>query len=56
MISIITFIDGSNDKNNSNKHTIEQIFKKSIQSIIDQTYQDWELKIIIYIFRIWRIK
>ena len=48
MISIITFIDGSNDKNNSNKHTIEQIFKKSIQSIIDQTYQDWELKIIIY--------
>ena len=48
MISIITFIDGSNDENNSNKHTIEQLFKKSIQSVIDQTYPAWELNIVIY--------
>jgi hypothetical protein len=48
MISIITFIDGSNDENNSNKYTIEKLFKKSIQSVIDQTYPVWELKIVIY--------
>ena len=27
---------------------LDLLFKKSIQSIIDQTYQDWELKIVIY--------
>ena len=42
MISIIAVVD------NTNTNTAEKVIHDSITSVINQTYKDWELKIVLY--------
>jgi len=42
MISIIALVD------NKNNHNTDKAFDDSITSIINQTYKEWELKIVLY--------
>jgi hypothetical protein len=42
MISIVTLVD------NKNNHNTDKAFDDSITSIINQTYKEWELKIVLY--------
>lgn len=45
MISIIALLDNNDIKNNDNT---EKAFDDSITSVINQTYKEWELKIVLY--------
>jgi len=42
MISIIALVD------NKNNHSTDKAFDDSITSVINQTYKEWELKIVLY--------
>ena len=42
MISIVALVD------NKNNHHTDKAFDDSITSIINQTYKEWELKIVLY--------
>ena len=46
MISIVVLVD-NNNSNNNNSNT-DKAFDDSITSIINQTYKEWELKIVLY--------
>ena len=54
MISIVTIIDKNiiNDENHANNadnaDNADTLFDKSITSIMNQTFKEWELKIILY--------
>ena len=45
MISIVILLDNSAIKSDSNA---EKAFDDSITSVINQTYKEWELKIVLY--------
>ena len=45
MISIIALLDNNDIKNDDNT---EKAFDDSITSVINQTYKEWELKIVLY--------
>ena len=45
MISIVALLDNNTIKNDNNA---EKAFDDSITSVINQTYKEWELKIVLY--------
>ena len=46
MISIVALVDNNSNSNSNNN--VEKTVDDSITSVINQTYKDWELKIVLY--------